>query len=123
MNTDIAGGLKNALDHGSTLEQAVQSFINAGYSTQEVQEASEELKGVSSILSSPSAVFQQVQNNQNEKAQDKIPDEKSLERINVDGQKRKTAIILILVFLIFLSAGLFIFFKYGESILSILKLT
>ncbi len=36
---DIFGGLKQALARGFSLQQAKQSFINAGYSSQEVNEA------------------------------------------------------------------------------------
>ena len=38
MRDDIYGGLRNAMSKGSTLEQAVRSFINAGYSEAEVME-------------------------------------------------------------------------------------
>lgn len=36
---DIYGGLKNALEKGASMEQAIQSFINAGYNDIEVREA------------------------------------------------------------------------------------
>jgi len=36
---DILGGLKNAIEHGSSIEQAKKSFINSGYSPDEVEEA------------------------------------------------------------------------------------
>jgi len=36
---DILGGMKNAIEHGSSIEQAKQSFLNAGYSPEEVDEA------------------------------------------------------------------------------------
>ena len=39
MRDDIYGGLKNAIERGATLDQAVRSFINAGYSESEVREA------------------------------------------------------------------------------------
>lgn len=38
---DIVAGLKNALEHGSSPEQAKQSFINAGYSREEIEEAAQ----------------------------------------------------------------------------------
>lgn len=43
MRDDIHGGLKNALDRGATMEQAVRSFINAGYHEAEVREAARAL--------------------------------------------------------------------------------
>jgi hypothetical protein len=39
MRDDIYGGLKNALERGASLDQAVRSFVNAGYSEPEVREA------------------------------------------------------------------------------------
>ena len=39
MNEEIIGGLNNARAHGFSLEEAAQSFINAGYNTAEVREA------------------------------------------------------------------------------------
>ena len=37
--SEIVGGIKNALARGETLERAQQSFINAGYKKEEVEEA------------------------------------------------------------------------------------
>lgn len=42
---EIIGGLKNALDRGESLERAKQSFVNAGYSQDEVNEAALHLSG------------------------------------------------------------------------------
>lgn len=38
VNEEILGGIKNAMERGHTFEKAIQSFINAGYNPQEVQE-------------------------------------------------------------------------------------
>ena len=59
MKEDIIGGLKNAMDRGYTLDAAIQSFINAGYSVNEVKEAASNLStGALSILqpSSPQLI-------------------------------------------------------------------
>lgn len=45
MRDDIFGGLRNALEHGSTLEQAIKSFTSAGYHEGEVREAAKSLEG------------------------------------------------------------------------------
>jgi len=42
---DIASGIKNALERGENLEQAKQSFLNAGYKKEEVEAASREIYG------------------------------------------------------------------------------
>jgi len=39
MKEEIIGGFKNALDRNETIEKAMQTFINAGYSATEVREA------------------------------------------------------------------------------------
>jgi hypothetical protein len=39
VNEEILGGLRNALERGYSFEQAVQSFINAGYNPNDVREA------------------------------------------------------------------------------------
>ena len=39
MNEEITGGLNTAIAHGVSLEEAAQSFINAGYNAAEVREA------------------------------------------------------------------------------------
>lgn len=39
MREDIIGGLKNALERGASLEEAIRSFTNAGYVEKEVREA------------------------------------------------------------------------------------
>lgn len=43
MNEEIAAGLKNAMEHGASLEKAIQSFINAGYNAQDVRDAGKSL--------------------------------------------------------------------------------
>ncbi|MEK6848051.1 MAG: hypothetical protein AABX65_00270 [Nanoarchaeota archaeon] len=51
MKEEIEGGLRNALDRGVSIEEAVQSFINAGYNQQEVREAAQAItQGATSTL-------------------------------------------------------------------------
>jgi len=51
MNEEIMAGLKNALERGDSLENAVASFINSGYNPEEVRAAAEILStGVSQIV-------------------------------------------------------------------------
>ena len=45
MRADILGGLKSAVEHGSSLEQAVQSLLNSGYNPQDVKEAADAIAG------------------------------------------------------------------------------
>lgn len=39
MKEELIGGMRNALERGETIEQAIQTFMNAGYSPNEVREA------------------------------------------------------------------------------------
>jgi hypothetical protein len=41
---DLIGGLRNALDRGEQIQKAMQSFINAGYTAQEVELAARKLE-------------------------------------------------------------------------------
>lgn len=41
---EISGGIKNALNRGENLTKAKQSFINAGYTPQEVQAATRRIR-------------------------------------------------------------------------------
>lgn len=54
MKEEIISGLKNALERGSSLEKAIQSFINAGYNPSEVREAGEYIGSGSVLISSQS---------------------------------------------------------------------
>ncbi len=43
MVNDLSAGIKNALERGASIEQAVASFVNAGYNPLEVQAAAKQL--------------------------------------------------------------------------------
>lgn len=49
MKEEIIAGIRNALDRGFSISQAVQSFINAGYNPNDVREAAEAFSGASHI--------------------------------------------------------------------------
>ena len=48
-NEEIFSALKNAIDHGESLESAVQIMIDSGYNSEEVQEASKFIGGTLSM--------------------------------------------------------------------------
>lgn len=51
MREEIESGMRNALERGDTLEQAIDSFINAGYNPVEVREAANNISlGASTIV-------------------------------------------------------------------------
>ena len=49
----MVGGLRNALDRGEPLAQAMQSFLNAGYTSQEIELASKMVGGLSTDSEKP----------------------------------------------------------------------
>jgi len=103
-NQEIINGLKNAISRGIPLEKAMQSFVNAGYNMQEVQEAGQK-------VSAEMGVTGQMQNNQQamlqkQSAQQKQPKEKKMIR-----KKIPWKIIGLLAVLLALIGGLiFVFF-------------
>ena len=40
MDEEILTGLRNAIEHGESLQEAMQVMVNSGYGAREVQEAS-----------------------------------------------------------------------------------
>ncbi len=66
MREEIVAGLQNAVARGQTLEQAAQSFINAGYNPQEVKAAYQMLSsGASNVFAGATPPGQGVQVQQN----------------------------------------------------------
>ena len=47
---EIVAGIKNAVERGSSLEKAKQSFINAGYNKADVEDSAKSLSGVISRI-------------------------------------------------------------------------
>lgn len=53
MRDDLIGGLRNALERGFTIDQAIKSFTNAGYQESDVKEAAQHLDtGVTTMMQS-----------------------------------------------------------------------
>jgi hypothetical protein len=51
MSEEIIAGIRNAMERGASLQQAVQSFLNAGYNAYDVREAERAISGgVSGII-------------------------------------------------------------------------
>lgn len=53
MRDEIQAGLKNALERGSSLEDAIHSFISAGYNPVEVRAAANNISQGASTISQP----------------------------------------------------------------------
>lgn len=101
---ELLAGFRNALDRGFSIEEAKHSFLNAGYSPQEVEEAQEIIAGSSSL---PYA-FQQPLPNQ----------------LSIDGQpikkNSKTKIIVLIIIALLVLAGLILALLFKSQALSII---
>ena len=72
MNNEIIWGIRNAVERGYKLEDAVKSYINAGYSEIEVKEAVQFLtSGSGSLMANPQAPTAPVSASSPAPAQDK----------------------------------------------------
>jgi len=61
MHDEISAGLKNALERGYSLEEAIKTFVNAGYNPVEVKEAATFITGgATSILNNPASANLEV---------------------------------------------------------------
>jgi hypothetical protein len=67
LNPDILGGLKSAITRGYSLEEAMLSFLNAGYKREEIEEAAQSFQtqaaqASASIEWSPQPIWASKQN-------------------------------------------------------------
>ena len=95
---EISGGIKNALDRGEPLAKAKQSFLNAGYKIQEVNEATQ------MIGRTPSGLIKPLN------PQTHMPAQASPTQLKkpTTGMSKKTIIILVIVAVVILGAALFL---------------
>ena len=124
MNEEIAEGIKFAMSKGETLQQAMQSFYNAGYSRQEVEEAARSLQNQLHIESERGihavhpnfGPMQQNQKNGNENSEASSAQKvSSYESATQEENPRKKMIVLVsilLVVLLLVFAGIFFFRGY-----------
>ena len=101
VNESILGGLRTAIEHKSSLKQAMQSFYNAGYNKEEIEEAAK-------------IIFQEQQN---------MPQQKPVQNSNQTQENtkkkspKKTGLIIALIALvIILIGGLVILFIFKDKI-------
>jgi len=115
MREDIAGGLKNALDRGETLEHAIITFINAGYPEKDVRAAAENTStGILSSLNKVSADEQINQKKNIKKLENKKPISKKIKSNSSIGLK----IFLLGGFLLILAGVLISTIYFREQILN-----
>jgi len=117
MNDDLISGLKNAIERGASMEQAVNSFISAGYNPQEVRAAARELTGgdsesVMSIVGE-NEVKSEVVKNPEEQPMSTQPQPlpTNIQKDNSE-EKKRTWIIILIIAMIILFLGAIGFLVY-----------
>lgn len=119
MNEEIKEGIRNAIEHGASLEQAVHSFVNAGYSMQEVQEAANSFSyGASSLIHETKAISP---------VSASVPIAPPVRNIasliyqpQEKQKKGKKAIIILIIVLILLLGGLLLSIVFKDKVLGII---
>jgi len=110
---EIIHGLKNAIERGSSLNAAKQSFINAGYDPREVEEAARFVGG--------GTITQYPQLSQHPQQAPQAPQAPQMQQSPQTKfqkpRKSKAGVIVLLIFLIILIAALVTSFIFREKIL------
>ncbi len=136
MRDEIHAGLKIAIERGNSLEDAVQSFINAGYNPVEVKEAANSISsGAISVMTKkkepPKSVFQQSNQTSGpaqpsqaipqQSQQTQSPDSAahSLKPLSEDSKKKKVIILVAVLIILIIALGLVIYFK--QNLINFLK--
>jgi hypothetical protein len=89
MSSDLIGGIKNAQERKEPMDKIRQSFINAGYSPQEVDTALKEITGIPiQMIPIPSA------QNTGIKEQNQFP---ALPQAPITEEKKSNALVYIIV--------------------------
>ncbi|OGM02134.1 hypothetical protein A2115_02085 [Candidatus Woesebacteria bacterium GWA1_41_8] len=118
MRDEILAGIKNAMDRGSSLDDAVRSFINAGYNPVEVKDAASQIQdGATTILNPQTPKKLPSSNNLiPPKSQDF---EAPLQSSYAPKKSRKWIIVLILILLL-LAIGIVLITIFQKQILGLL---
>ena len=128
MRDDIYGGLKNALERGASVQQAIESFVRAGYNRKDVMDAANQITGNSSESLIPQQAIQGQTQTQPQKTLDptqqipKRPINQQYQPLTAEqGQKlvkhySKGKIILLIIILLILIGGLTATIFYRQAI-------
>lgn len=121
-------GLKGALARGESLKQAMISFYNAGYKKEEIEKAARALQIQQQKQPRPPQT-QQIQPKPIQKPLKPIkklsqPKSRSIQRVSNYGQqpkpKKKSPLIILIIFLVMLLGALTSLFLFKEQILEFL---
>ena len=118
---EIIAGLKQAIERGYNLEQAKQSFINAGYSREEVEEAASSFGGVTTQYPQIQQPLQQPTQPPSKLPPQPQQPSQQLPQQKIKKQKKSKKIIFLIIILIFLIILLAVSFIFREKILDFIR--
>lgn len=127
MKDEIIAGIRNALDRGYSIQQAVQSFINAGYNPNEVKEAAEAFSGASHIAfgnDEPKQVSAKLISFNQQPAQNTpVQNFPTPNNVNIPKEKSKGKgiVITLVIILVFLLAVLISSIVFRDQILEFVR--
>jgi hypothetical protein len=105
VNEEIVGGIKNALENGDSLKDAMMSFFNAGYDRKEIEEAAATLLNYQPTKSETTVPVPEIKNVEIKK---EIPAPKVIQNVSSYGEEKPKEIIK-------LKKKGFLFFKSKEQ--------
>ncbi len=124
---DLVAGLRNALERGASLEGAKQSLINAGYSSEEVEEASNYLHSGSVLAMQPQQLKKPADSVQPSKSKQMPAQQKQAQQKQAQqqtpaksqksqgpgffGRNWKIILLLLVLFILVILFGLVIIFR------------
>lgn len=133
MKDELIVGIKNAIERGYTVDQAVASLINAGYNPNEVRDAAGVFSGASHIIYSSEKTGNSGQMSTNSasetialakkvEAQTPLPPQQPINPINPEEKKGGHGMIIALIVILLIMVGILIgSLVFKEQILSLLK--
>ena len=118
---EILAGLKQAIERGESLEQAKQSFINAGYNPRDVEEAAASFEGVLTEYPKPAFHHQTPLSRQQPAKQTDYQINQSSQSKNQKNPRKIVLILLIILIIFLVSLFAILGFFLREKIISFIE--
>jgi hypothetical protein len=129
MREEIIGGIRNAMERGASMDDAIQSFINAGYNLNDVEEVKNYLleSGATTMIYPIKVAEEQPEKKEDNKTVSPItgqPEEEirklvqTTSTIKNGGPKKKVLIIFIISLLLMILGAIILIILFREEIIS-----
>jgi hypothetical protein len=114
MSEELAAGIRNAMERGASLQQAVQSFINAGYNAYEVREAERMISGgVSGIVYPEATVTGKSEENSLPQIPAVVPKNENIDSVPKEKRTNRTVLISIVILSLLVFVGALSYLIYN----------